>query len=65
MTFAYSFLAGLALKSVIVLGAAVVVALALRRSSAAVRHLVWTAAFAGLVALPALTLLLPTLPLAQ
>ncbi|MBV9746244.1 MAG: hypothetical protein JO099_20990, partial [Acidobacteriia bacterium] len=65
MTASYSLLAGLALKSVIVLAAAGLVAVALRRSSAAVRHSVWTAAFTGLVALPALTLFLPALPWVQ
>jgi TonB family protein len=58
----YSLLAGAAFKSMFVLGAAGLVALVLRRSSAAVRHIVWTAAFAGLLALPGLTVSLPGLP---
>src|SRR5947209_8632408 len=50
-----------ALKSTLVLGAAWLVALALRRRSAAARHLVWTAAAAALLALPMLSISLPVL----
>jgi beta-lactamase regulating signal transducer with metallopeptidase domain len=46
-------------KSTLLLGAAAGVAGALRRGSAAARHLVWTLALGGLMALPALVLLLP------
>src|ERR1039458_5987845 len=52
---------GAALKSVAVLCAAWLMALALRKHSAASRHLVWTAAAAALVALPLLSLSLPAL----
>jgi beta-lactamase regulating signal transducer with metallopeptidase domain len=46
-------------KSTLLLGAAALGAHALRRSSAAARHMVWSLALAGLMALPALALLLP------
>src|SRR5215472_7272406 len=62
MTAWYSFLAGAALKSVIVLGAAGLLAIVLRRASSSARHLLWTAAFVSLLALPLLTFALPTLP---
>jgi TonB family protein len=52
-----------ALKSTLVLGAAWLVALALRGRSAAARHLVWTAAAAALLALPLLSISLPSLRL--
>jgi TonB family protein len=48
-----------ALKSVAVLGTAWLAAALLRGRSAAARHLVWTAAFAALLALPFLTVSLP------
>jgi hypothetical protein len=41
-----------ALKATVILMAASGLCIALRRASAAVRHLVWTAAFAALVLLP-------------
>ena len=44
----------MAWKSTIVLAAAFVASYALRRTAAAVRHFVWTAAFAMLLLLPAL-----------
>ncbi|HSU13979.1 M56 family metallopeptidase [Longimicrobium sp.] len=46
-------------KSTLLLGAAAGGARALRRGSAAARHLVWALALGGLMALPALVLLLP------
>jgi len=52
---------GAALKSIAVLCAAWLMALALRKRSAASRHLVWTAAAAALVALPLLSISLPAL----
>src|ERR1017187_4235686 len=52
---------GAAFKSIAVLCAAWLMALALRRHSAASRHLVWTAAAAALVALPLLSISLPAL----
>ena len=55
----YSLLEAVALKGTLVLGAAWLVAILLRRFSAAVRHVVWTAAFAALLALPFLSLSLP------
>ncbi len=57
----YSLFVGTALKGTAVLGAAWIAALLLRRKSAAVRHLVWSAAFAALLALPFLSLALPAL----
>jgi TonB family protein len=52
---------GAAFKSIAVLCAAWLMALALRKRSAASRHLVWTAAAAALVALPLLSISLPAL----
>src|SRR5580704_11816993 len=57
----FAFLWSLALKGTAVLCAAYVAAFALRRRSAAARHLVWTAAFAALLALPLLSVSLPSL----
>ncbi len=52
-------LADNAWKGTVILGAAMAAAAILRRSPAALRHLVWTATFAALLALPVLTLELP------
>jgi TonB family protein len=60
-TISDAFSVTVALKAVAVLGVAWVVALLLRRRSAAVRHLVWSAAFAALLALPIFSLALPVL----
>src|SRR3974390_2022145 len=65
MTDWYSLLSGAALKSILLLGAAGLVALLMRRHSAAARHIVWTAAFAALMALPLLTVALPVLQAPQ
>jgi beta-lactamase regulating signal transducer with metallopeptidase domain len=46
-------------KSVLILGLAGMIAFALRRSAAASRHLVWSLALAGLLALPLLSFALP------
>ncbi|HEU0138978.1 MAG TPA: TonB family protein [Bryobacteraceae bacterium] len=54
-------LAGVAVKSAVVLGAAWMAALLLRKQSAAARHVVWTTAFAALLALPLLSVSLPAL----
>jgi len=54
-------LVAIALKSIALLAAACLVSLLIRRASAAVQHLVWTAAFAGLLALPLLNASLPSL----
>jgi beta-lactamase regulating signal transducer with metallopeptidase domain len=56
---AVSAVADLALKGTVVLAAAGLATLALRRASAAARHLVWTLAFAGLLALPVLGVAVP------
>ncbi len=58
----FSFLVGVALKSIVVLGAAWLAAFCLRGRSAAARHLVWTAAFGALLALPLLSVAVPALP---
>ena len=57
----FSFFVGAALKSTVVLGAAWSLAWALRGRSAALRHLVWTAAAAAVLALPFLSASLPVL----
>jgi TonB family protein len=57
----YSMLAGAALKSMVVLGAARLIAWILRSRSAAARHLVWTAAAAAVLAIPFLSAGLPAL----
>jgi beta-lactamase regulating signal transducer with metallopeptidase domain len=54
-----AFMAQLALKATLLLLAAAVAAALLRRSSAAVRHMVWCIALAGVLALPVLALALP------
>ncbi len=56
-------LLGIALKATVVLAAAGVLHVALLRSSAAARHLMWHIALAGLLAIPVLSLLLPSVPL--
>ena len=56
-----AFLWSLALKSTALLGAAYFAAWMLRHRSAAARHLVWTTAFAALLALPLLSVSLPSL----
>ena len=55
----WTLLVNLTLKSTLVLALAWLVALALRRRSAAARHIVWTAAFAALLALPLLSFRCP------
>jgi TonB family protein len=57
----FSFAVSAAFKSTVVLGAAWLLALALRKRSAAARHLAWTAAAVAVLALPLLTLALPAL----
>jgi TonB family protein len=57
----FSLLAGVAFKSTVVFGAAWGTAFLLRRRSAAVRHLVWTAAAAAVLVLPLLSGFLPAL----
>src|SRR5436305_15024844 len=52
-------LIALAAKSILILGLATVVAVALRRAAAASRHLVWNLALVGLLLLPLLSLALP------
>src|SRR5438445_13896982 len=52
-------LADVLLKSTVLLTAALGAAWALRRAPAATRHLVWSAALIGLLALPVLSLAVP------
>ena len=54
MTDAFALLVAASLRVTVVLGAAGLVALALRRSSASVRHLVWACAVAAVLLTPAL-----------
>src|SRR3954469_19311509 len=56
----WTLLVDLTLKSTLVLALAWFAAFALRRRSAAARHIVWTAASAALLALPLLALSLPS-----
>jgi TonB family protein len=58
-----AFLLNLAVKSTALLAAAWLAAFALRRQSAAARHMVWMAAFAAALALPVLSVALPALEL--
>jgi HEAT repeat protein/beta-lactamase regulating signal transducer with metallopeptidase domain len=53
----------LILKGTMVLGAAAATSWAMRRASAATRHMVWAAAVSALLVLPALTLVMPALTL--
>ena len=53
------FAADIAIKATLVLAAAGAVAMALRRSSAAARHLAWCLGLGAALALPALSLILP------
>jgi TonB family protein len=59
----FALLAEMAVKGSVVLAAAAAAAFLMRRRSAAARHLVWTAGFAALLALPFLTATLPALRL--
>jgi beta-lactamase regulating signal transducer with metallopeptidase domain len=59
MTSGAAAIVDIGLKGALVLALAAVMAHALRRSSAAVRHLVWSAALVGLLALPALSFVVP------
>jgi TonB family protein len=56
---AWPILAGAALKSTLVLGAAWLITYLLRGRSAAARHTIWTASAAALIALPLLSVSLP------
>src|SRR5260370_19045797 len=58
-----SILMGVALKSSVILVAAWLCALLLRKRSAAARHLVWTATAVAVLTLPILTVSLPALRL--
>jgi HEAT repeat protein/beta-lactamase regulating signal transducer with metallopeptidase domain len=61
MTSFIAFATSIALKATILLALALVATLALRRASAALRHLVWALAIGGVVALPVVAVLAPTL----
>jgi beta-lactamase regulating signal transducer with metallopeptidase domain len=54
----------LAAKSTLVLVAAAVAAIAMRKASASARHVVWAVAFAALLLLPSLTYVVPRWPVA-
>ncbi|HKP12737.1 MAG TPA: M56 family metallopeptidase, partial [Blastocatellia bacterium] len=54
-----AWLVALSMKGVLILSVAALIALALRRSAAASRHLVWSLALASLLVLPLLSLALP------
>jgi len=56
-----NFLLDAAVKATVLLAAAGLLSLLLRRQSAAMRHLVWLVALAGIVLMPVLTLVLPGL----
>lgn len=56
------FVLAIVVKATLLLLAAGVLALLLRRASAAVRHLIWAAALGGTLALPLLAAVLPRLP---
>src|SRR5688572_25118229 len=58
-----SFAVIVAIKATILLALAFVATFALRRASAAVRHLVWALAIGGVVALPFVVAISPALPL--
>src|SRR5437879_1219584 len=58
------FLAIMTIKATLVLIIAFGLALALRRASAAVRHLMWTLVIVGVLVLPVLSLILPRVPVA-
>src|SRR5690348_4438719 len=58
----YSLLITVALKSAAILSLATLAALILRRQTAAARHMVWTVAFLALLALPVLSVSLPSVP---
>jgi TonB family protein len=60
---AWPILVSAALKSTLVLGAAWLITVLLRKRSAAARHVVWTACAAALLALPLLSIALPALHL--
>ena len=59
MTVAWELLPALLLKGTIIIAAAYLLSLAMRRASASARHLVWTAALASLLFLPLLSLGVP------
>jgi HEAT repeat protein/beta-lactamase regulating signal transducer with metallopeptidase domain len=63
MTSFLPFAMGIALKATLLLALAALASLALRRASAALRHLVWGLALGGVVALPIMAAVIPTLPL--
>jgi beta-lactamase regulating signal transducer with metallopeptidase domain len=59
MTSGVAVIADVALKGAVILTFAALLALALKRSSAALRHLVWSTALVGLLALPLLSAIVP------
>lgn len=59
----FPFLVEAAIKTTVVLAAASVIVRVIRGRSAALKHLIWTSAFVGVLALPVLTVALPELSL--
>lgn len=57
----YAFLAGAAIRSTLALAIAALAAVAMRRSSAAARHLLWLAAAVAVIAIPLVSVSLPAL----
>lgn len=60
-----AFFVTMAVKATVILVAAFVAAMFLRRKSASLRYAVWTAAVAAVLALPALSALLPSWPIGK
>jgi beta-lactamase regulating signal transducer with metallopeptidase domain len=57
----YSLIVQIAIKSAVVIGVARIIVALLRGKSAALRHLIWSVAFAGVLTLPLFSIALPAL----